>query len=65
MRPVRQIEIYDHGPSLRYGPDRVEDEYGQLGVEALGDPDEWSRWVISAEEFERAWDGSSRERPDT
>jgi hypothetical protein len=40
-------------------------EYGQLGFEALGHPDEWSQWVISAEEFERTWDASSRERPDT
>jgi hypothetical protein len=30
-RPVRQVEVYDAGPTLRYGPDHPEDEFGQLG----------------------------------
>jgi hypothetical protein len=29
--PTRHVEIYDDGPTLLYGPDRTEDEYGQLG----------------------------------
>lgn len=52
-RPMRQVEINDDGPSLRYGPDRTEDEYGQLGdarLDALGD---WTGWAISAAEIER------------
>jgi hypothetical protein len=58
MRPVRQIEIYDNGSLLRHGPGHLEDGYGQLGYDALGDPDEWSQWAISAEEFEHAWSNS-------
>jgi hypothetical protein len=55
MWPIRQIEIYDAGPVLRYGPDRIEDAYGYHGETALGERDEWSKWEISATEFERIW----------
>jgi hypothetical protein len=44
MWPVRQIEIYDAGPVLLYGPDLVEDVHGGLGEAALGEIDEWSEW---------------------
>lgn len=30
-RPVRQIEVYDTGPVLRYRPGHEEDQYGALG----------------------------------
>jgi hypothetical protein len=53
MWPVRQIEIYDAGPVLLYGPDLVEDVHGGLGEAALGEIDEWSDWEISATEFDR------------
>ena len=29
--PVRQIEVYEMGPTLRYGPGRTEDAFGGLG----------------------------------
>jgi hypothetical protein len=29
--PVRQVEVYDTGPVLRYGPGHEEDQYGGLG----------------------------------
>lgn len=52
--PMRQVEIYDDGPALRYGPDRIEDEYGQLG-DARRALEDWTGWAISEAEFERVW----------
>jgi len=54
-RPLRQIEVYDNGPTLRYGPTHVEDEYGQLGQTRLDELEDWSAWTISSEDFERVW----------
>ncbi|MCP2322272.1 hypothetical protein HDA40_000779 [Hamadaea flava] len=54
--PVRQVEVYDHGPVLRYGPSHAEDQYGGLGQASLdGSHDDWSAYVITRETFERAW----------
>lgn len=53
--PTRQIEVYDAGPTLRYGPSHTEDEYGQLGQATLDGLDDWTPWRISGEEFEAAW----------
>jgi hypothetical protein len=53
--PTRQIEVYDNGPTLRYGPDHPEDEYGQLGQARLDEDEDWSPWAIAAEDFENAW----------
>lgn len=58
MWPIRQIEVYDAGPVLRYGPEQFEDAYGSLGDQALGEPDEWSEWEISATQFDRLWEHS-------
>ena len=57
--PTRQVEIYDDGPTLRYGPDRTEDEYGQLGDARLDALEDWTGWAISAAEFERVWSSAS------
>lgn len=54
-RPTRQIEIYDAGPTLRYGPDHTEDDCGQLSQATLDGPEDWTPWGISREEFEAAW----------
>ena len=62
MWPIRQIGIYDAGPVLRYGPERIEDAYGCLGETALGERDERSKWEISATEFERDLDGTRSRR---
>jgi hypothetical protein len=35
--PVRQVEAYDNGPALRYGPGHEEDRYGGLGQVSLDD----------------------------
>lgn len=54
--PVRQVEAYDAGAVLRYGPDREEDQYGGLGQVSLDDPEEdWSAHMIGRDEFECAW----------
>ena len=53
--PVRQVEVYDAGPTLRYGPDHPEDEFGQLGQDPLDKVEDWNPWAITAEEFSQAW----------
>ncbi len=53
--PLRQIEIYDAGPSLRYGPDHDEIEYGFLGKARLDEAENWPLDEITANEFEAAW----------
>ncbi|EWM64131.1 MULTISPECIES: hypothetical protein [Micromonospora] len=54
--PVRQIEVYDAGHVLRYGPRCGEDRYGGLGQASLYDSDEdWSGFEITGVEFERIW----------
>ena len=57
--PSRQLEIYESGRTLRYSPDHLEDEYGQLANVQLDALEDWSPWAISEEEFEQAWSSSS------
>jgi hypothetical protein len=54
--PIRQIEVYDSGPTLRYGPDHQEGQYGGLSQVRLYELEDWSPWAISSEDFEAAWD---------
>jgi hypothetical protein len=59
--PVRQVEVYDAGPALRYGAGREEDRYGGLGQASLYDLDEdWSRFGIVGDEFERVWNSAAK-----
>jgi hypothetical protein len=54
--PMRQVELYDAGRVLRYGPGHDEDRYGSLGQVSLYDSDEdWSTFEITEGEFERVW----------
>ncbi len=53
--PIRQVEVYDAGPILRYGPGHEDDEYGQLGAARLDDGEDWSAWAIPSDAFERVW----------
>jgi hypothetical protein len=54
---IRQIEAYDSGPVLRYGPGHEEDEYGCLGQASLDDSEgDWSRYTIAPDSFEHVWD---------
>lgn len=54
--PLRQVEVYDVGRVLRYGPERGDNRYGGLSQASLYDSDEdWSGFEISEVEFERAW----------
>jgi hypothetical protein len=52
--PVRQVERYDRGQVLKYDANRLYDEYGGLGDQAL-DLDELKEFEITVEEFETAW----------
>lgn len=54
--PTRQIEVYDAGPTLRYGPGREDDRFGQLARVPLDRDEDWRRWAVSREEFEAVWD---------
>jgi hypothetical protein len=57
--PVRQIEVYDRGPILRYGPGHEEDQFGGLGQASLDETDEdWSAYLIVRASFERAWNSA-------
>lgn len=53
--PVRQVELYDHGPRLRYGPDDPEDEFGALSSSRFDDADLSEQVEISRGEFEAVW----------
>lgn len=55
--PLRQIEVYDAGPTLRYGPGHDKDEYGHLGQARLDESENWPQGEITADEFEAAWTG--------
>lgn len=51
---VRQIEIYDAGPTLRYHDCRLDDEFGMLSDQPL-DFSEFARFEITQDEFTRVW----------
>jgi hypothetical protein len=54
--PVRQVEVYDGGQVLRYGPRHGEDHYGGLGqVSLYGSGEDWGSLEITSAEFERVW----------
>ncbi len=53
--PVRQVEEYDSGIRLRYGPDHQEDDFGFLGYPNVSDMDRPPDLELSAAEFEAVW----------
>lgn len=53
--PLRQIEIYDAGPTLHYGPGHDEDEYGFLRKARLDESENWPQGEITSDDFEAAW----------
>ena len=52
---LRQVEVYDHGPILRYGSHHPLDEYGGLSDQPI-DLGDFDPFAISAEDFQKAWD---------
>jgi hypothetical protein len=50
----RQVEVYDHGPTLRYDESRLNDQFGGLSDQPL-DLGEFAGFEIPCEEFERVW----------
>jgi hypothetical protein len=57
---IRQVEIYDSGVRLRYGPDHLSDGFGKLGEGRLQDMDMPGAEVMTADEFEVLWNSSHR-----
>ncbi len=51
----RQVEVYDSGMRLRYGPDHTEDNYGCLSHGNLKEMDLHQAELLKAEEFELVW----------
>lgn len=52
----RQIQVYENGPVLRYGPGHASDEYGGLAVgRSIWADEDWSRWEIDRATFEDVW----------
>jgi hypothetical protein len=53
--PTRQVEVYDNGKTLRYGPDHDEDQFGFLSYAHEDDLDWTGSQMITAAEFEAIW----------
>src|SRR5262245_42094996 len=51
----RQIEVYDSGVQVRYGPDHQDDEYGGLSEVHHSELDRPADQELSAAEFESLW----------
>lgn len=51
---IRQIEVYDHGPILRYHELLLNDDFGGLSDQPLN-LDEFAKFEISKDEFDRVW----------
>jgi hypothetical protein len=54
---VRQMEVYDNGPVLKYGLEHFGDDYGMLSDTPLNDR-EFGPYEITQDEFETAWNSS-------
>lgn len=59
---VRQVEIYEDGPVLRYSTAAPEDAHGRLSETPI-EVDEWEPFIIPAEAFEQLWSITSRWLP--
>jgi hypothetical protein len=59
--PQRQIEQYDKGVVLRYGPEHPEDDFGFLTPSRVADWDRPADQEISAEDFEAVWKAGPRQ----
>lgn len=56
-RVIRQLEVYEDGPALRYDRDHPEDQYGRLStVTCLWELEDWSTWEINRSSFEALWE---------
>jgi hypothetical protein len=56
---TRQIEIYDKGPTLKYGSKHKKDEYGFLMDQPFQGDKEKKVKVINAEKFEKIWNSKN------
>jgi hypothetical protein len=53
--PSRQVEVFDNGRRLRYGPGHLNDKFGGLGDKTVLGPGSPPAAAITAEEFEAIW----------
>lgn len=51
---LRQVEVYDNGPTLRYDQQHPVDEFGFLADQPLN-ADEFAPYLTTRDDFERAW----------
>lgn len=52
--PIRQIELYENGNRLKYHSEKMFDDYGGLGDQAMN-LYEFKEFQIDKEEFEQEW----------
>ena len=57
--PLRQVEVYDSGAVLRYGPENTVDSRGMLSDQPL-DAQEFAAYEIQPEEFEFVWSAGTK-----
>lgn len=54
---VRQVEVYENGPRLRYNESHPQNEFGRLAETRL-DLNQFAECEITAEEFTAAWESA-------
>jgi hypothetical protein len=52
----RQMEVYDSGVRIRYGPDNQEDDFGGLGQVHESEMDHSADSELTAEDFDAMWE---------
>jgi len=55
---TRQVEVFDSGVRLRYGPDHMEHSFGRLGEGRRRQMDMPGAEELTAEQFEAVWEAS-------
>ena len=58
--PVRQIEVYENGNTLKYDTNIMNDRYGGLGDQPV-DVEDFEEFKIDKDEFEKVWTTTQRQ----
>jgi hypothetical protein len=59
--PLRQVQKYENGKTLKYDENHIEDEYGGLGDQEL-DLEEFKEFEISEDDFLIIWNNGDETR---
>lgn len=63
LSALRQVEVYDGGQRLRYGPGHLADEFGSLAEGAVfGPQDDPTEYEIASAQFDSEWSQGRRVR---